>query len=241
MKNIQKKIIVLIVKVIKNLILNKEKNFKYWAQRYRLFSKFDEGIQMDKEGWYSVTPEQIAGHIAERCSCGIIIDPFCGVGGNSIQFAMWCERVIAIDIDPEKIRMAKHNASIYGVEDRIEFIIGNSMKILPLLRADVIFLSPPWGGPNYQNVDSFDLHEMSLDGFEIFHLASCVTSNIVYFLPRNIKLSQLLELAPGERMEIEQNFINGKLKTISLYFGELIGEPSNLEHYSHLNLLDLSQ
>lgn len=39
---------------------------KYWAQRRRLFSKFDEGVQMDKESWYSVTPEAIALHLAKR-------------------------------------------------------------------------------------------------------------------------------------------------------------------------------
>ncbi len=39
---------------------------KYWAQRKRLFSKFDEGLQLDRESWYSVTPEAIAEHIASR-------------------------------------------------------------------------------------------------------------------------------------------------------------------------------
>ena len=67
---------------------------KYWHQRHRLFSLFDEGIKMDAEGWYSVTPESIAVHIAERCRCDVIIDAFCGVGGNTIQFAMTCNHVI---------------------------------------------------------------------------------------------------------------------------------------------------
>ena len=58
---------------------------KYWFQRYRLFSKYEEGIQLDKESWFSVTPEAIAMHIAERCQCDLIVDAFCGVGGNSIQ------------------------------------------------------------------------------------------------------------------------------------------------------------
>ena len=40
---------------------------KYWAQRYRLFSLYDEGVRLDPESWYSVTPEKIAQHIAERC------------------------------------------------------------------------------------------------------------------------------------------------------------------------------
>jgi len=43
-------------------------NDKYWAQRRRLFSKFDNGIQLDAEGWYSVTPEIIADHVAEQFS-----------------------------------------------------------------------------------------------------------------------------------------------------------------------------
>lgn len=42
---------------------------------------------MDEEGWFSVTPELIAGHHALRCDGDIIIDCFTGVGGNAIQFA----------------------------------------------------------------------------------------------------------------------------------------------------------
>jgi trimethylguanosine synthase len=39
---------------------------KYWNQRRRLFSRFDQGIELDDEGWFSVTPEQIADHVAHR-------------------------------------------------------------------------------------------------------------------------------------------------------------------------------
>lgn len=56
--------------------------------------------------------------------------------------------VIAIDIDPCKVEMARHNATIYGVADRIEFIVGDYL-LSDTLRADVVFLSPPWGGPGY--------------------------------------------------------------------------------------------
>ncbi|KAF3571363.1 hypothetical protein F2Q69_00059838 [Brassica cretica] len=45
---------------------------KYWLQRYDLFSRYDEGIQMDEEGWYSVTPEKIAVKQAERCRGKVI-------------------------------------------------------------------------------------------------------------------------------------------------------------------------
>nr|XP_032836825.1 trimethylguanosine synthase isoform X1 [Petromyzon marinus]XP_032836833.1 trimethylguanosine synthase isoform X1 [Petromyzon marinus] len=197
---------------------------KYWAQRYRLFSRFDEGIRLDREGWFSVTPERIAEHIAQRCQCDLIVDAFCGVGGNAIQFAFTCERVIAVDIDPEKVALARHNARVYGVDDRIEFIVGDFLALAPHLRADVVFLSPPWGGPTYLDAHAYDLDSMMTPGgFEIFRLAQQITPNIAFFLPRNADVDQLTSLAgSGGKVEIEQNFLNSKLKTITAYFGELI-------------------
>ena len=44
------------------------------------------------EGWFSVTPEKIARHIAKRCRSKVIIDAFAGCGGNTIQFAFTCSR-----------------------------------------------------------------------------------------------------------------------------------------------------
>lgn len=48
-------------------------------------------LLMVSESWYSVTPEIVSKHIADHCSCYLIVDPFCGAGGNTIQFAMTCE------------------------------------------------------------------------------------------------------------------------------------------------------
>lgn len=68
------------------------------------------------------------------------------------QFKSQFFTVIAIDIDPKKIKIAKHNAKIYGVSNRIEFIVGDYVTLIHSFKADVIFLSPPWGGPNYSKV-----------------------------------------------------------------------------------------
>ncbi|XP_037658739.1 trimethylguanosine synthase [Choloepus didactylus] len=205
---------------------------KYWAQRYRLFSRFDDGIKLDREGWFSVTPEKIAEHIAGRVSqsfkCDIVVDAFCGVGGNTIQFALTGKRVIAIDIDPVKIDLARNNAEVYGVADKIEFICGDFLLLASRLKADVVFLSPPWGGPDYATAETFDIRTMmSPGGFEIFRLSQKITNNIVYFLPRNADIDQVASLAgPGGQVEIEQNFLNNRLKTITAYFGDLIRRSS---------------
>nr|XP_033507275.1 trimethylguanosine synthase isoform X2 [Epinephelus lanceolatus] len=153
---------------------------KYWAQRYRLFSRFDEGIRLD--------------------------------------------RVLAIDIDPVRLDLAQHNATVYSVSDRIDFLQGDFLQLAPHLRGDVVFLSPPWGGPDYLTAELFDIRTMMQpDGFKIFRLAKLISDNIVYFLPRNADMDQIASLAgPGGKVEVEQNFLNNKLKTVTAYFGSLI-------------------
>ncbi|KAI9227809.1 MAG: RNA cap guanine-N2 methyltransferase-domain-containing protein [Piptocephalis tieghemiana] len=204
---------------------------KYWYQRHRLWSRFHEGIWMDYEGWFSVTPERIAAHIAQRCQSNIVIDAFCGVGGNAIQFALVCERVIAIDIDPVRLACAKHNAKIYGVADRIEFIQGDFMQLAPHLHGDAVFLSPPWGGPEYLASDTYDIQSMiPMNGVALFHLAKTITSEIAYFLPRNTNISQLAALAgPDGVCEVEQAHMHGKTKCITAYYGELVDTSSDPE------------
>ncbi len=39
--------------------------------------------------------------------------------------------MIAIDINMERLDMARHNASIYGVENRIVFIHGDFFEVFP--------------------------------------------------------------------------------------------------------------
>lgn len=62
-------------------------------QRKSLFSLYQShNMLLDHTGWFSVTPEKIANHIAERCRCDTVLDGFAGVGGNLIAFAWTCER-----------------------------------------------------------------------------------------------------------------------------------------------------
>jgi len=100
--------------------------------------------------------------------------------------------VIAIDIDPNKIKMARHNAGIYGVEHNIEFITGDFLEIAPTLKADVVFLSPPWGGPDYKN-KRFDMNTIlePIGGMGLYNIAARITQNVAYYLPRKTNIFQV--------------------------------------------------
>lgn len=206
---------------------------KYWRQRYSLFSLYDRGIAMDEEGWFSVTPESIArvqarrvlGQCEERSGL-VVIDCFAGVGGNAIQFAKTCDRVIAIEIDPVRVQLARNNARVYGVEDKIEFVVGDFFKLVPFLKGDVLFLSPPWGGPDYSKIENFSLDLLKpKDGYKLFQAAQSITPNIIMFLPRNVDVNAVEELSwlssPPLNHDIQENYIDRFFKGITVYFGAL--------------------
>jgi trimethylguanosine synthase len=56
-------------------------------------SSYIQQILYNIESWYSVTPEKVAIHHAKRCGReSIVLDAFCGAGGNAIQFAIHCKK-----------------------------------------------------------------------------------------------------------------------------------------------------
>ncbi|EIW71555.1 hypothetical protein TREMEDRAFT_42923 [Tremella mesenterica DSM 1558] len=217
---------------------------KYWYQRHFYFPSYDQlPLLLDTTGWYSITPQPIAAHIAQRCQCDVIVDAFCGVGGNAIEFAKTCQRVIAIDNDPIRLRLSRHNALHLGVADKIEFILTDfiswarcqTLQPNSPNKIDVIFLSPPWGGPDYLTFTdpltsnpnpqstSYPLSAiLPIPGKELFELCSKITPDIAFYLPRNVDVQEVAQLASREWVEMEEEWVGDKLKAVTAYFGGLI-------------------
>lgn len=119
---------------------------KYWDQRYRLFRKFDLGVQLDPESWYSITPEAIGVYLAKKVRnrmarvsgqpLRVIVDAFSGCGGCAIPLATialgtsggtsassgghMTGRVVAVDTDRDKLDKLVHNAGLYDSTERIQ-------------------------------------------------------------------------------------------------------------------------
>lgn len=217
---------------------------KFYARRYQLFRRFDSGILLDAESWFSVTPEAVAAHVAARCYHSLtssphahaksrpltVLDAFCGSGGNTIQFGQIFDHVLAVDIDFVKLQCAQHNSTLYGTSHKTSFIMQDFFQLHKMLDVvergiDLVFMSPPWGGVDYFHRRETDLSELPLDTFRLF--LYCVQKlrcrNLVFFLPRNSNLEQVAYMAGvGGRVEIEQNFLGHKFVAISAYFGEIV-------------------
>jgi trimethylguanosine synthase len=154
----------------------------------------------------------------QHCSCvPVVLDAFLGSGGNMVQLALAGAQVTGVEIDPVKIQHAKHNARLYGinVENQCEFILGDFISFARswcardgvaahgrcdnrAWVADVILISPPWGGPTYRHKAMFDIQSMVVsgcDGCELLEMALQMAPAVVYYLPINTDREQINQLA----------------------------------------------
>lgn len=93
-------------------------------------------------GLEQATSEAVAEQIASRFpSNWKVVDLTCGLGGNLISLARRCRQVVAVDQSEVNIICAQENARVYGVSDKIEFIMGDAYFNL-LSDADAFFLDP---------------------------------------------------------------------------------------------------
>ncbi len=109
-----------------------------------------KGARLDDEGKMSLTPEALAMAIAAGAGGRPVIDATTGCGGNAIAFARAGSRVFAIERDPARLAMARHNARLYGVEARITFAAGDARELVPAatdrgFEGAILFVDPPWG------------------------------------------------------------------------------------------------
>ena len=174
-----------------------------------------------------------------------MIDGFCGSGGNVIQFSKYCSEVFAIDIDPKKLEICKNNCRIYNCKDNIHFIEYDFLKIqnYPKLKvkADYIFLSPPWGGISYKNSDIYSIKEsMTPDISEIIKVSLKIVKYIMFYVPRTLMLNELFgiisEINKSERLFFDIHILKSanKIKALLIIFGYDINKKikeNDIEEY----------
>ncbi|CDW83976.1 had-superfamily subfamily iia cecr5 containing protein [Stylonychia lemnae] len=180
---------------------------KFFRQKYFLFSKYDSGLFIDREGWYSITPEPIAAFMAyymKNLQQSIIIDGCCGVGGNVIQFAMLenNKNCIATELDKDRAKYADYNCKKYKVNQKVDVTQGAFLELKISKYLDKVnpekqvafFFDPPWGGLDYKDVES----KMKVNDFEPYPFKKTLikaiemSPNLMLKLPINMDIDDLI-------------------------------------------------
>ena len=64
----------------------------------------------------------------------VAVDGFAGCGGNIVALARaGCSHVVAVDICQPRLDLTRHNAAVYGVEDRVHTICNDFFIVAPTL------------------------------------------------------------------------------------------------------------
>lgn len=164
----------------------------YWNSRYMSFLCWDDGIQTDWQGLYSVKPEVLALQLAANLPGKVVLDGFCGIGGCAIALARSGKKVLAVEIDKHRLEMARNNARVYGVEDRITFIHGDVAELIGSLHYDAAFFDPPWGGPEYHQKKSvFGWDDFPMNPKPLIHAALARCETVILAVPVNFNVADL--------------------------------------------------
>lgn len=99
--------------------------------------------------------------------------------------------------------------------------------------ADLIILSPPWGGPDYLYADTYCLYTMLTCGCGLYlcMLAAAVSPNLLLLLPVNTSQQQIADIAAVLHMPfvIEYVHINNSPKLMAVYMGEIVNHARKHE------------
>lgn len=99
--------------------------------RLRARSKFRlaERMVFTREGLEQASSERMARHHAARFEgCGLLADLCTGIGGDLTGLAAG-RTVLAVDLDPVRLRMAAHNAGVYGHHGPLRFVRANVREV----------------------------------------------------------------------------------------------------------------
>jgi 16S rRNA G966 N2-methylase RsmD len=125
-----------------------------------------------------------------------ITDATANMGGATLAFSNYFNHVNAVEIIPFHCKILTNNIKVYRAENKVKVHCNDYLDIGNTLEQDVVFFDPPWGGPDYKNLELMDMY---LDNIMIGDIIKSLidkkkTKIIAIRVPFNYDFKKLLEL-----------------------------------------------
>lgn len=166
-------------------------------------------LKLDEEALYSVTDQYTADKISKEIKktfpdIQTITDATACIGGNTYSFSKYFETVNAIELDRLKYDYLAYNLSVLDTTN-VTLWNGDSLSILPNLHQDIIFLDPPWGGPNYKDKKNIDLYLSDIELSEVCRMIKPYSNYIALKVPTNFDLDKFTERTKTFMVQVYKN------------------------------------
>ena len=196
------------------------------------YSKQEISIfKTDDTGLFSLTSAKIAKKLSENIinlfpdNYNIIItDSTASVGGNTIPFLLNNNfiHVNAVELDKTRYEMLHTNIDIKKKSIKGKYNLYNCsyLDIKDQLVEDVIFIDPPWGGPEYYKETQIKLF---LDNIHLSNIVNKVfitkqqLQYVVIKVPKNFNIIDFKTIL-SNKLSIEKFIFSNKLKKINFFF-----------------------
>ena len=125
-------------------------------------------------------------HISKDLKDCSIVDANAGIGGNSVYFCKFCKFVYCIDTSLEAITYLEHNLNDFN--NKI-IIYENCLDILKIIKYDIVFFDPPWGGSNYKYKKNVSLYLNNININKIIESLYISCNIIILKAPINFRIN----------------------------------------------------
>lgn len=95
--------------------------------------------------------------LSRTCKEVVITDCTANVGGNTLSFSKFFQKVQSVEIDPVYHKCLVHNVGLYK-RSNVVCKLGDIVSLLPTLNQDIFFIDPPWGGTGYRMHQRINLY-----------------------------------------------------------------------------------
>lgn len=144
-----------------------------------------------------------------------VTDATANVGSDSIMLALHFKHVNSIEMSPDQYKVLAHNVRVYGLEDKISMINGDSTIVLNELRQDVIYIDAPWGGTNYKEATSMSLFLSGKELSDIYREYKHLCKLMIFKVPKNYNFTHFMQNCTSNNISIVS--VN-KHDRLSFYF-----------------------
>jgi 16S rRNA G966 N2-methylase RsmD len=182
----------------KEIIVTEELFKKLFYQKENIDYK---KLKLSNIGVYSMTRYDMANKICKKITRLmntkklVITDALANMGGITTLFAKNFEYVNACEIVNLHADIIKNNLEVYGYNTNVNIINDDYFNVMYKLKQDIIFLDPPWGGPQYkQKEDGILLHINNVNIWCIINSLLKHAKYIVILIPYNFSGSDLLKI-----------------------------------------------
>jgi predicted RNA methylase len=122
----------------------------------------------------------------------VVTDATACVGGDTLLFSLWFKRVESIEWKHDNLVALRNNVEAFGATN-VNIHQGDSTRIFNW-RTNVLYIDPPWGGPDYLAKHNIDLWMGSIrvdDWVEEILKRDERPEYIVLKLPRNYNFTRM--------------------------------------------------